>query len=306
MQLSKFKEGLLKTRTSITMRLTKILRRGGHLDEAVLDQIEGILIEADAGVDSAFYLVEALRRRVGTDGTADGNHVKTLLKEEILKILETPLPSQIPRVPEHDGPRVILIVGVNGVGKTTAVGKLAARYTGVHLEVVLAACDTFRAAAIDQLAIWADRSQAHLVRHQTGADPASVAFDALSAARARGADFLIVDTAGRLHTKVHLMEELKKIHRVIQKSQPGSPHETLLVLDAATGQNGFIQAREFHAALGLTGVILTKLDGTAKGGIVIAISQLLGLPVRWVSMGEGIDDLQDFDPKVFVDAMFDE
>ncbi len=306
MQLSKFKEGLLKTRTNITMRLTKILRRGRQLDEDILDQIEGILIEADAGVDSAIYLVEALRRRVGTDGPADGNQVKALLKEEILKILETPLPSQIPRDPEHDGPRVILVVGINGVGKTTAVGKLAARYTGGHLEVVLAACDTFRAAAIDQLAVWADRSRAHLVRHQTGADPASVAFDALSAARARGADFLIVDTAGRLHTKVNLMEEVKKIHRVIQKSQPGSPHETLLVLDATTGQNGFIQAREFHAALGLTGVILTKLDGTAKGGIVIAVSRLLGLPVRWVSMGEGIDDLQDFDPEVFVDAMFDE
>lgn len=285
-------------------RIADVVRGRTRLDEAELEEIERILIEADIGVDVALHLVEALRGRVRAEGLPEGGVIQ-VLREEVLRVLGAPGARTKASVPPPGAPGVTLVVGVNGVGKTTTIGKLAARQSAVGKRVVLAACDTFRAAAIDQLAVWADRSGAHLVRPQTGADPASVAFDAMSAARARGADAVIVDTAGRLHTKVNLMEELKKVCRVIQKAQPDAPHETLLVLDATTGQNAIAQARQFHAALGLTGLVLTKLDGTAKGGIVIAISHSLNIPVRMVGLGEGIDDLQDFDPKAFVDALFE-
>ncbi len=301
---NKLKEGLAKTRIHVVEKIAEVVR-GRRLDEAALEEIERILIEADVGVDAALHLVGALRERVRADGLPEEG-VNRLLKEEVLRMLDAPAAQAQAVEPSPGEPRVTLVVGVNGVGKTTTIGKLAARCAARGERVVLAACDTFRAAAIDQLAAWADRADAHLVRHQPGADPASVAFDALSAAKARGADAVIVDTAGRLHTKVNLMEELKKVCRVIQKAQAGAPHEVLLVLDATTGQNAIAQAQQFHAALGLTGLVLTKLDGTAKGGIVIAISRSLNIPVRMVGLGEGIDDLQDFDPRAFVDAMFED
>ena len=301
---NKLKEGLTKTRINVVERIAEVVR-GRRLDEAALEEIERILIEADVGVDAALHLVEALRERVRADGLPEEG-VNRFLKEEVLRMLEAPAAQAQAVEPSPGEPRVILVVGVNGVGKTTTIGKLAARCAARGERVVLAACDTFRAAAIDQLAAWADRADAGIVRHQPGADPASVAFDALSAAKARGADAVIVDTAGRLHTKVNLMEELKKVYRVIQKAQAGAPHEVLLVLDATTGQNAIAQARQFHATLGLTGLVLAKLDGTAKGGIVIAISRSLNIPVRMVGLGEGIDDLQDFDPRAFVDAMFED
>lgn len=301
---NKLREGLTKTRANVVERIAEVVRGRPRLDEAALEEIERILIEADAGVDAALHLVETLRERVRADGLPEEG-VNRLLKEEILRMLKAPAAQARAAEPPPGAPRVILVVGVNGVGKTTTIGKMAARCAADGKRVVLAACDTFRAAAIDQLAAWADRAGAGIVRHQPGADPASVAFDALSAARARGADVVIVDTAGRLHTKVNLMEELKKVCRVIQKAQADAPHETLLVLDATTGQNAVAQARQFHAALGLTGLVLTKLDGTAKGGIVIAISRSLNIPVRMVGLGEGIDDLQEFDPEAFVDAMFE-
>ncbi len=301
---NRLKEGLTKTRANVVERIAEVVRGRPRLDEAALEEIERILIEADTGVDAALHLVETLRERVRAEGLPEEG-VNRLLKEEILRMLKAPAAQAQAIDPPPEAPRVILVVGVNGVGKTTTIGKLAARYAADGKRVTLAACDTFRAAAIDQLAVWADRAGAHLVRHQPGADPASVAFDALAAARARGTDVVIVDTAGRLHTKVNLMEELKKVCRVIQKAQADAPHETLLVLDATTGQNAVAQAQQFHATLGLTGIVLTKLDGTAKGGIVIAISRSLNIPVRMVGLGEGIDDLQDFDPEAFADALFE-
>jgi fused signal recognition particle receptor len=301
---NRLKEGLTKTRANVVERIAEVVRGRPRLDEASLEEIERILIEADVGVDAALHLVETLRDRARSEGLPEEG-VNRLLKEEVLRMLNAPADQVQAAEPPPGAPRVILVVGVNGVGKTTTIGKLAARYAAEGKRVVLAACDTFRAAAIDQLAAWADRAGVHLVRHQPGADPASVAFDALSAARARGIDVVIVDTAGRLHTKVNLMEELKKVCRVIQKAQADAPHETLLVLDATTGQNAVTQAQQFHAALGLTGLVLTKLDGTAKGGIVIAISRSLNIPVRLVGLGEGIEDLQDFDPETFADALFE-
>ena len=303
---NRLKEGLTRTRRNVVERIADVVRGRTRLDEAELEEIERILIEADTGVDVALHLVQALRDRIRSDGIPEGDGgVSRVLKEEILKVLQAPALQVRTTEPLPGAPRVLLVVGVNGVGKTTTIGKLAARGAADGKRVVLAACDTFRAAAIDQLEVWAERAGAHLVRPQTGADPASVAFDALSAASARGADTVIVDTAGRLHTKVNLMEELKKVHRVIRKAQPDAPHETLLVLDATTGQNAIAQAMQFNATLGLTGLVLTKLDGTAKGGIVVAISHSLNVPVRLVGLGEGIDDLQDFDPKTFVDALFE-
>ena len=302
----RLRKSLTRTRSSLVTRIAEAVGARPGLDEDTIEEIERILIESDAGVDSALHLVETVRERSRAGGLPGGpGGVKQLLKEEILRMLQPA--DQHRRVdPPQGSPRVILVVGVNGVGKTTFIGKLAARCTAEGSRVLVAACDTFRAAAIEQLEVWAERTGAQLVRHQPGADPASVAFDALSAARAREADVLILDTAGRLHTKVNLMEELRKIHRVIRKLQPDAPHDSLLVLDANTGQNALNQARQFHEALGLTGIVLTKLDGTARGGILLAISRALRIPVRMVTMGEGIEDLQDFDPKAFVDALFED
>jgi len=245
--------------------------------------------------------VRSLEQRLSRNELKDGEALRAALKEELLaKLLVHHRPLEL----EKAQPAVVLVVGVNGVGKTTTIGKLAARYTAEGRKVLLAAADTFRAAAAEQLGVWAERAGVELIRHQEGADPSAVTFDACKAALARGAELLIVDTAGRLHTKVNLMEEMKKIRRVIGREIPGAPHETLLVLDAATGQNALNQTRIFQEAAGVTGLVLTKLDGSAKGGVVVAVSHEFGLPVRFIGVGEGIDDLRAFDPQEFVDALF--
>ena len=296
--------GLTRTREAINQGLMAVLDGGGTIDDQVLDDIEDLLIQADVGLETASSVVDALRRllrdEVRNVGPAD---VMEVLRAQISQGMEasdllpitTPLPHQ---------PFVILVVGVNGTGKTTTVGKLAKQYGDAGRSVMLAACDTFRAAAIPQLEVWAKRADAALVQPQIGADPAAVAFDALASAKARQMDVLIVDTAGRLHTKINLMEELKKVGRSLAKQEPGAPHETLMVVDATTGQNALSQAREFHAAMQLSGLVLTKLDGTAKGGIVLALKRELEVPVKLVGLGEGPDDLHEFDPAEFAQALF--
>ncbi len=297
--------GLTRTREAINQGLMAVLDGGSTIDDQVLDDVEELLIQADVGLETASSVVDELRRllrdEVRNVGPAD---VMEVLRAQISQGMEaadllpitTPLPHK---------PFVILVVGVNGTGKTTTVGKLAKQYADAGKSVMLAACDTFRAAAIPQLEVWAKRADAALVQPQVGADPAAVAFDALASAKARQMDVLIVDTAGRLHTKINLMEELKKIGRSLAKQEPGAPHETLMVVDATTGQNALSQAREFHAAMQLSGLVLTKLDGTAKGGIVLALKRELEVPVKLVGLGEGPDDLQEFDPAEFAQALFD-
>ena len=302
--LEKFKRGLLKTREGLTGKISEVLRRKPELDEEALEEIEEILIRADVGVNATLRIIDRLRERLqeGPAPERTEDWVHALLEDELLEILRAVRSPNLK--PSRTGPHVILVAGVNGSGKTTTIGKLACRYGARGKRVLLAACDTFRAAAIDQLSIWSERSGADIVRHRPGADAASVAFDALAAARSRDVDVVLIDTAGRLHTSINLMEELKKIRRVLGKCLPDAPHETLLVLDATTGQNAVAQARQFHADIGITGLVLAKLDGTARGGIVIAIADELGLPVSMVGMGEGRDDLSDFEPEAFVAALF--
>jgi len=295
--LDRLRSGLAKTRDAVVERLAAVVG-GGKLDEAALDEIEAILIQADVGVQTSMDIVEALQERLRNDEDAD---VLDLLREELGCILaDDTTPSGYGEPSDH--PYVVLVVGVNGVGKTTTIGKLASQYRDRGLRVLMAACDTFRAGAVSQLEVWADRAGADIIRAQPGADPAAVAFDALSAAGSRKAHVVMVDTAGRLHTKVNLMEELKKVRRILSR-QDGAPHETLLVLDATTGQNALAQARQFHEAIGVTGLVLTKLDGTARGGIVFALRRELGLPIRFIGVGEGVEDLQPFDGGEFVDAL---
>ncbi|MGE5258083.1 MAG: signal recognition particle-docking protein FtsY [Hyphomicrobiales bacterium] len=296
---TRLKQRLSKTRKSLSEGVGRILAGKQKIDAEVLEQLEELLITADVGVQTATELIE----RISAAGPADAAALQELLRAEILSIL-TRQGATVAAATAT--PHVILVVGVNGVGKTTTIGKLAARYSTAGKTVLIAAADTFRAAAVDQLAIWAERAGAGLVRHRDGTDPAAVAFDAVGSAIARGADIVIVDTAGRLHTKVNLMEEVKKVKRSIAKRLPDAPHEVLLVLDATTGQNALSQARMFNETLGVTGLALTKLDGTAKGGIVIAICQAFKFPLRYIGVGEAIDDLQDFDPEQFVDAIFAE
>ena len=303
--IDKFKKGLAKTREGMVQKIREVIRLSPKLDEETLEEIEEILIQADVGVDPTLRIIDQLRERVTSGGPVEDPEtaVQEFLEEEIRKILQ-PEESAKPSIITAK-PHVILVVGVNGVGKTTTIGKMAHKFGREGKKVILAAGDTFRAAAIDQLAIWAERSGADIVRHQPGADSASVAYDAIQAAQARGADIVLIDTAGRLHTKVNLMEEVKKIRRVVDKAMPGAPHETLLVLDATTGQNAVTQAKQFHNTVELTGLVLAKLDGTAKGGVVIAIADELDLPVRFVGLGEGTEDLDDFDAETFVKALFE-
>jgi len=304
----KVKDGLARTRAAMTETIAAVVPLGTRLDDDAIDDIEAALIGADMGLETATEIVDELRDRLRDERIADGPAgVMRILEEQVAGIvaldeggalpLEGPLPGK---------PYVILIVGVNGAGKTTTAGKLAKRYADAGKKVVMAACDTFRAAAIPQLEIWAERADADLVRAQAGADPAAVAFDALAAAKSRGADVLLVDTAGRLHNKVNLMEELKKIRRSLAKQDPGAPHETLLVLDGTSGQNALMQAREFNEVTELTGLALTKLDGTAKGGIVVALRREMDLPVKLIGVGEGVDDMQPFDGAAFAKALFAE
>jgi fused signal recognition particle receptor len=271
------------------------------VDESTVEEIEEVLITSDLGADATEEIVRKLREKVKKGDVKTSAQVKDYLKSEMASLLGK---SQ-PLVVFGEKPFVILAVGVNGVGKTTTIGKLASRFASEGHSVIIAAADTFRAAAIEQIEIWAGRTGADIVKHQSGSDPAAVAFDAVEAAKARGSDIVIIDTAGRLHTKTALMEELKKITRVVKKSMPDAPQEILLVVDATTGQNAIAQARLFNEAVGVTGIALTKLDGTAKGGIILAIRRALGIPVRLIGIGEGVDDLKDFDPEDFVKALFE-
>lgn len=293
------KEGLTKTRKGFIERVESIFV-GRKIDAETIEELEEILITSDVGTMAVAKIMVLIREKVNKGEVRDVDSVKELLKKEMISILGH---SQ-PIVVYGNKPFVILAVGVNGVGKTTTIGKLASRFRSQGLSVLLAAGDTFRAAGIEQLEIWAKRADAQFVKHQKGSDPAAVAFDAIVAAQNRGVDVVIVDTAGRLHTKSSLMEELKKVKRIIEKAMPDAPQEILLVVDATTGQNALRQAKLFNEAIGVTGIALTKLDGTAKGGIVLAIKKGLGIPVRLIGVGEGLDDLRDFDPKEFVEALF--
>jgi fused signal recognition particle receptor len=297
---SRIKSGLKKTRGGIMGRMESLFSRNAF-DEAFYEELEEILVGADVGIKTTTELVEKLRELVRVNKIKEADQVRDILKRLILELFEKGSGDSGDR---SDNPTVILVLGVNGVGKTTTIGKLASRHRQQGKRVLLVAGDTFRAAAIEQLEIWADRAGADIVRHQQGSDPAAVVFDGMSAAKARAADIVLCDTAGRLHNKTNLMDELKKIYRVIEKAMTGAPHEVLLVLDATTGQNALVQARVFNEAVPLTGLVLTKLDGTAKGGIVIAVANELAIPVRYVGVGEGVDDLQAFDPQEYVEALF--
>ena len=300
--------GVEKSRKGWFGRITGLLDRS-TIDDALWDELEEALISADVGAALAMRLLERVKER-GREGNArDGAPLRAILQDEMVRILEAHR-AESPLVGEEDGislpakPYVILTVGVNGAGKTTSIAKLANLLVEEGKRVLLAAGDTFRAAAIEQLDVWASRAKAEVVAHKQNADPGAVTFDALQAGRARGVDAVIVDTAGRLHTKVNLMEELKKVHRVIQRFDPAAPHETILVMDATTGQNGVAQAKHFADAVGVTGLFLAKLDGTAKGGVVLAIADQLGLPILFTGTGEQLDDLAPFDAKEFVEALF--
>ncbi len=303
--------GLEKSREGIFSRLSRAVVGKSRVDEEVLDELEEILITADVGVDTTLHIIERIEARVARDKYLNAAELNTILREEVTALLaEAPAAtssSDLGMLFEKDAagnPFVLMVVGVNGVGKTTSIGKLAARLTAAGKRVYLGAADTFRAAAIDQLEVWAERAGARLVKQQMGADPASVAFDTLSAAKAAGADVAIIDTAGRLHNKVNLMNELTKIRNVMQKVVPDAPHEVMLVLDGSTGQNAFEQAKQFAAATQITSLAITKLDGTAKGGVVVGISEQFRIPVRYIGVGEGIDDLQVFDGARFVASLF--
>jgi len=304
----KLKEGLSRTREGLLGKLTRLATTRSVIDDRTLDELEEILIAADVGVAATGEIVEAIRNRVHTERYENSDELTALVRDEIRRQFPSPpAPAQILADQRPPGtPYVILVVGINGVGKTTTIGKLANRYVREGKSVVIAAADTFRAAANEQLEIWAQRARATLVRQAQGADPAAVAFDAVASAISQGTDVVIVDTAGRLHTRVNLMEELSKIKRVIQKRLPDAPHEVLLVLDASTGQNGLQQARQFDASVGVTGLVLTKLDGTAKGGIVLAVTRAMQVPVRFIGVGERLEDLQPFDAGAFVAALFGE
>ncbi len=294
----KIKRGLKKTSEAVSRSLDSVFSGFVTIDDDLLEELEEALILSDVGAVSAEKIVKEVEERAKKQNVGSALELRYVLKDTLLDIMIDNQPLDV-----SGKPAVILVIGVNGVGKTTSIGKLAARYVGEGKKVMLSAADTFRAAAADQLEIWAKRAGADIVRHGEGADPAAVVFDSISAAKARGSDIIIIDTAGRLHNKVNLMNELAKIDRVISRELPESSRETLLVLDATTGQNAVHQAEEFNKAASLTGIILTKLDGTAKGGIVIAISSGLGVPVKLVGVGEGLDDLVDFDRSAFLEAV---
>jgi len=302
--MARLKRGLFMTHTELISRVGGAIKARFSPDPKALEALEEALLAADVGPATAVELVEAVKAEAGRRDAEDTDVVRRVLREEITRRLSIAGPPAATPAPGQ--PRVVLMVGVNGTGKTTTAAKLAARAAAAGGKPVLAAADTFRAAAIDQLEVWAGRIGIPLVKHRPGADPAAVVFDACVAAKSRGADLLLVDTAGRLHTKHNLMEELSKIRRIAGREIPGAPHEVLLVLDAVTGMNGLAQAREFLKAAGVTGLVLTKMDGTAKGGVILAIVRDLKLPVRYVGVGETADDLLDFDPAGFASALIDD
>ena len=297
----RLKQGLSRSRESLTGKIGAVFQSRSW-DETALAQLEETLIAADVGVRASEKLIATLRRQTPGDGDL-AREMTSRLEAAMVQMLQS---STLPKLaPLSVRPWVVVFLGVNGVGKTTTIGKLAAQYRGAGKKVLLVAADTFRAAAIEQLDIWAQRAAVDLVKHRPGADPSAVVFDGMQAARSRSTDVLLIDTAGRLHTKIHLIEEMKKIRRVITRERADAPHETLLVLDATTGQNGLQQARVFKEAADITGIVLTKLDGTAKGGVIIAIQEELGVPVKYIGVGEEIEDLQPFEPASFARAMFE-
>ena len=305
--LERLKDSVSKTRTELSARVEQLLTGDRPVDPELLKQLESALLSADLGVRTTKEVLVALRQQVNEHKLTEPGSLKRELKNQILKILTAPSanPNSNSDGKPANEPRVLFVVGVNGTGKTTTIGKLTNRLKKEGATIVLCAADTFRAAAIEQLEVWARRSAVELIKQKPGADPSAVVFDALTAARARNADVVIVDTAGRLHTKSNLMAELDKMKRTAAKVIPGAPHDVLLVLDATTGQNGLNQAREFWSHAGVTGIVLTKLDGTAKGGIVVAIARELNLPIRFVGTGEKIDDLVPFDAQTYVNSLFD-
>lgn len=299
---NKFKDGLSKTRTAFTEKVEDLIFRRKKIDEDFYEELEEILIGADVGVNTVMKLVDDLRKEVRAQKIEEAEKLRPILSEKLVALLGTEESVELNLQPT--GLTVIMFVGVNGVGKTTTIGKIAHRLKLDGKKVLMAAGDTFRAGAIEQLEVWGARAGVDVIKHQSGADPAAVMYDAVQAAKSRGVDVLLCDTAGRLQNKVNLMEELNKVYRVIQREVPGAPHEVLLVLDATTGQNALSQAKTFGQSAGVTGLVLTKLDGTAKGGIVIAIRNELSLPVKYIGLGEKMDDLQPFDSEQFVHALF--
>lgn len=297
----KLKAGLEKTRKSFTDKIEQLVVGYASIDDDLLEELEAVLLSADVGVKTTAKLLDDIQKAIKKKEIESPEQLKPFLQSRITAILQEGLPQAAPAIQR---PTVIMVVGVNGVGKTTTIGKLGNYYQEQGLKVLLAAADTFRAAAIDQLQIWANRIGTELIQHSEGSDPAAVAYDAVQAAKARNVDVLIIDTAGRLHTKSNLMEELKKIYRVISREIAEAPHETLLVLDATTGQNAINQAKLFREAAPVNGLVLTKLDGTAKGGVVVAVKSELNIPVKWIGVGEGINDLRPFDSGEFSQALF--
>jgi fused signal recognition particle receptor len=296
--LRSLRDGLAKTRKSFSDKVGSLIL-GNKIDEVFLDELEEALIASDVGVETASFVLKDLKERFKRNELSSPEQVKDRLRQLLFEILS----ARSSAFSLTASPSVVLVVGVNGTGKTTTIGKLANRLQSEGKKVMLAAGDTFRAAASEQLSIWGERAGIPVIKHKEGADPSAVVFDAVSAAKARSVDVLIVDTAGRLHTKSNLMEELKKVRRILSRELPGAPHETLLVLDGNTGQNALVQTKMFHEAVGVTGIVLTKLDGTSKGGIIFAIYKELSIPVKFVGIGEAIEDLRNFDPREFVDAL---
>ena len=306
-KLSRLREGLTKTRESLVTKVNKLVYAKGTIDSQFISSLEDILITSDIGVETSGKIISEIQRAVKIKKYSSSEELQELIRETIrhqLQLSERNAEDPF-AIPSEKRPYVIVVVGVNGVGKTTTIGKLAHNFKTSGKKVIIGAADTFRAAANEQLEIWAKRAGVDIIQQLPGSDPAAVAFDTIRSAQSRGADVVIIDTAGRLHTKTNLMEELKKIKRVMQKVMSDAPHETLLVVDATTGQNAIQQAKQFHDAVGISGLVLTKLDGTAKGGVVFAVQNILRVPIRFIGVGEAIDDLQPFDPKIFVDALFE-
>lgn len=300
--LQKLKSGLKKTKESLGTQIDNMMKMGKEIDDDILAQLEEALIQSDIGVNLTMHLMEMVNERVRSHQLSDAAAVKTLIHDELMAIFKNTDPWWEKRYPQ---PAVFMIIGVNGVGKTTTIAKLAHEYKKQKKRLLICAADTFRAAAVEQLQVWADRIGVELLKQKSGSDPAAVVFDALSAAKAQKKDLVLIDTAGRLHTKTNLMQELSKIRKVANREVPGAPHESWLILDATVGQNGIVQAREFMNITPISGIILTKIDGTAKGGIVVSIAKELGVPIKFLGVGEGLDDLIPFDPAKFIDALLE-